>query len=185
MKYPHINKERIKDNVDYWNTYHPGEGSIFMKAHNCYDYESFEKEWFNASKPFDKNLERYLITMRENSDLITNSSKIVIDKLLGDSKIRNKLRFIYDGSYYNNRIWFEGFESGINCIFMISVTQHDKDYFNKLPIKKKIDWMYNHFDYIYVMVDSMLERKDIVRVINTKKAYDSKSYKTLKQNGML
>lgn len=116
-----------------------------------------------------KGLIKALIVYRDNKDLLSEESLIVINKLLGDTKILKKVRLINDGSYRMNRIWgyvdLKSKEIIIRPYFDWHSKSSEKLNFDKLSTKEKIDWIYNHFELIYVQVKLVKSREDIMQLI--------------------
>lgn len=154
MKYPSINVKEVKETVDFYNE-NPQIDSPTPKVMGR-TVEQFMESLNKRAIKDDKGLEKSLIVYRDNSELLTEGSIQVINKLLGDRKIREKIRIVNDGSYLVNRIWvtvdtqyskieflpeFYGYRVGVR-----------DSVFHSLPVKKQIDWLYNHFDVIYIQM---------------------------------
>jgi len=92
----------------------------------------------------------------KNSELLNNYAIKVINKLIGDHKLFKKIQFINDGSYRNNRIW--GHEKGNMYTLTPEIGYNLRCAFNKkdpAPIdnpKKYINWLYNHFDILFLQI---------------------------------
>ncbi len=168
MKYPCINEKQIEETLKFYNE-NPDIDSPVINVMGRTLTEYIDNMNKRAKKDTNGKLEKSLIIYRENKDLLTDQAIEVVNKLLGDRKIRNKIRLVNDGSYLVNRIWghvrirdgkidmqpeFDGYYIGI-----------DTSKFNNLSIKKKIDWIYNHFDLIYVQIPFVDNLKDILNLI--------------------
>lgn len=164
MKYPSISKKEVQGAVSFYKQ-HPEVKREF----NIYKGDTVEEFINNIEKVAirdDKKLEKSLIVYRENKDLLTDESIEVVNKLLGDRKIRNKIKLMNDGSYLANRIFgFVDLEKGlikiIPCFDWFDIGA-DGTEFSHLSPKKKIDWLYNHFDTIYVQIKYVESRFDIL-----------------------
>lgn len=175
MKYPSINKKQVLDAVNFYNE------NPELCSHVVIEMGTTVEQWMErlnerAKKDSDGKLEKSLIVYRKYRSLLSEKSIEVINKLLGDRKIRNKIRIVYDGSYLVNRIWsyvdlekeqivirpeFNGYEFNVNT-----------SEFDKLSPKKQIDWLYNHFDVIYVQITLVKSLQDILSTIEFEKEMD-------------
>lgn len=169
MKYPCISEKSVLETINFYNE-NPQINSPTIDVMGRTVEQFMENLNKRAQKDKDGKLVRSLVTYRNNKDLLTDESIQVINKLLGDTKIRSKIRIVTDGSYLVNRIWsyvdtenrkvvilpeFDGYSIGV-----------DSSEFYKLSPKKQIDWLFNHFDIIYVQihfvntVDAILDEID-------------------------
>lgn len=164
MKYPSISKKEVQGAVSFYNQ-HPDMKPKFRVCSGD-TVEEFISSIEKVAIKDDKKLERSLIVYRENKDLLTDESVEVVNKLLGDRKIRNKIKLMNDGSYLTNRIFgFVDLEKGLieikPCFYWFDICA-DGTEFSELSPKKKIDWLYNHFDVIYVQIKYVESRFDIL-----------------------
>ena len=164
MIYPWYDEKGINELIE--NLKKPASHSTYFT--NRYGNKTFEEivqyQLDLAVEDKDKRLENSLNVYRDNSDFLTKDSLEVINKLLGDRKLRNKIRIIADGSWYMNRIF--GFVDTEDhsivirpeiCGYAMGI---DTDFFKKLSPKKQIDWIYNHFDYIFLQLRFVECRSD-------------------------
>lgn len=167
MKYPLINMAQLNDSFEFY-----AEHPRFTPFYKGNSVEEWADEIIKSAEKNDKLLKRLFIIYRENKDLILDESSIeVIDKILGDRKIRSKCRIINDGSYLNNRIYVyiitNAEEEGLLIHPTLWYDGDDiNDHFDKLPAKKKVDWLYNHFDTIFVQPLLVENRDDILYEID-------------------
>lgn len=164
MKYPSINENEVKETVDFYNQ-HPDMKPKF-RGYDGDTVEGFISSIRKVAIKDNKILERSLIVYHENKDLLTDESIEVVNKLLGDRKIRNKIMLMADGSYLSNRIFgFVDLEKGLieikPCVHLYGSSNVYTE-FKKLPPKKKIDWLYEHFDVIYVQIKLVKSRFDML-----------------------
>lgn len=168
MKYEHISRKEVMETIDFYKR-NPDINSPTIRIMG----RTTEEFIGNLNKRSQKNkngrLEKSLVVYRENKDLLTKESIEVINKLLGDKKIRDKVRIVHDGSYLVNRIWnYVDTECGkVNICpefwaYRIDVPSSE---FDRLSLKKKIDWLYNHFDVIYIQINLVKSRQDIIEEI--------------------
>ena len=150
MIYPEINMKLIKATFTFY--------TVECKDNNPYPEAKTEKEYAEAYKKkstIDKSgneVINYIIQLRDNKSILTRNADIIINKLLGDTKLRKKFKIIREGSYYSNRIWSTGI-LGDKLVIDVDINvigQKNYAKFSKLSLKKKIDWLYNHFDVIYL-----------------------------------
>ena len=167
MKYPLIDMVELTDSFQFY-----AENTNTEPYYKGNSVEEWADEIIGRAEKNDKLLKQIFITYRDNKDLILDDSSLeVINKILGDKKTRSKCRIVHDGSYLNNRIWVfihaDADEEGIKIRPEINFRFDDSihDYFDKLPAKKKIDWIANHFDTIFVQPISAEDRIDILSAI--------------------
>lgn len=164
-KYPYFDEAAVKNNIGFYKRIGK-EGPIVS-------IDKFVEELMSYRNEKLKGLYKTLITLRDNKDLITEDSLMIVNKLIGDHKLMSKAIVIYDGSYLNNRIWCD-ITAGENEMVLELIPQFnlwkDKAYdkFEKLDSIQKINWLYNNFDYIFIHIDMMYSRHDIVRFINNR-----------------
>lgn len=162
MKYPNLSEKDIMRSIQ------------LRIEHPEYNYNNrpttlneFIDGMKNEAKKDDGRLYQSLMVYRENKDLLTDESIVVINKLLGDKKIRDKIRLINDGSYFVNRIWghvvIKNEKIEICPEFNGPSIDIDSSRFDELSVKKKIDWLYNHFDNVYVQIPLVKTRQDILK----------------------
>jgi hypothetical protein len=161
--YPSISEKSVAESIELCKRNH-----IENRLGETVD--EFMNNLKNRSKVInDKDLVKSLIVYRDNKDLLTDESIEVVNKLLGDTKIRNKIRIVYDGSYLVNRIWGSvDLEKGkIALIPEFSGYEIDVESskFDNLSLKKKIDYLYNHFDTIYLQINLVKSVLDIIEII--------------------
>lgn len=164
MKYPHINKSGIEKAVLFDND-NPQYEMDFLGM----TVDQAMKFWADKAYTDNVALDKILMVYRENSDFVCDKDSIdVINKLLSDRRFRKKVRIIHDGSYYTNRIWAHTNVGGKVeftpeiCVWELDI---DNTSFQKLSAKKKLNWLYNHFDVVYIQVDAVESRDDIIRFI--------------------
>lgn len=93
------------------------------------------------TKTILKNLLEFRYMELDDEDLET------VNKLIGDTKLHDKFVLVTDGSYLNNRICL--FDDGSIIIEMTNNSLFN--YVNtKMSIKDKINWIYNHYDKIFI-----------------------------------
>ena len=164
MKYPCINRSGIEKAVRFDND-NPQYDMDFLGM----TVDQTMKFWADKAYTDNATLDKTLMVYRENSDLVYDKDSIdVINKLLSDMRFRNKVRIIHDGSYYTNRIWVHTNVGGkIEFTPEICVRELDIDdtAFQNLSAKKKLNWLYNHFDVVFIQVDAVESREDIIRYI--------------------
>lgn len=164
MKYPHISRKEIEEAVRYSN-----ESNCGFDTFKGMTVDQAIKKWADKAYSDDTTLDKTLMAYRANQDLVHDKDSIdVINKLLNDRRLRKKIRIIHDGSYYVNRIWVHVNAGGKVqftpelCTWFLNI---DDEKFDKLSAKKKVNWLYNHFDVIYIQVSPVESRNDIYEFI--------------------
>lgn len=160
MKYPEYNIESVQDTLDTYLKLH-SEPMWFKcagieKLSAEYNAENYIRIYnqHTVSSISRKDFERTLSEIRK-SRFIDDESKKIINKLLGDKKLFRKIKVCSDGSYRNNRIFCntdiyaeKAFKINIE-LYRILYMQIPEEVENLTP-NKKIDWLYNHFDTIFI-----------------------------------
>lgn len=110
-----------------------------------------------------KALKKALVVYRD-SGLLTKDSLEIVNKLIGDKKLMSKIVVVCDGSWLNNRIYNRVLPSLRIELKPEFALYKEKDYdkFERLSCKKKIDWLYNHFDYIFIQIYLASSREDLL-----------------------
>lgn len=159
MIYPHLDMDELKDFVKYWEGKDVDETGIPVQDR----FKSIDLMIENINSIGEaipwKRIERCLIIYRQNAELFTEDSIQVINKLLGDTKIRSKIKLVTDGSFLNNRIWCSVHEGEISLFPYISYKINPNT--KSMSCSKEIDWMYNHFNVIYLQIPLLETREDI------------------------
>lgn len=121
------------------------------------------------ARKFDERDEKSLIILRDNSDLLSYSAIIIINKLLGDRKLRDKCYMVCDGSGLMNRLW-SPYAHDTGGMFHIEIELSYKaqnepycKYFNSLHTKDKLEWLYNHFERIHLQLPIIKNREDVIK----------------------
>lgn len=171
MKYLLIDMIELDDSFQFY-----AEHTHLTPFYKGNSVDEWADEIIKRAEKNDKLLKQLFITYRENKDLILDESSIeIINKILGDCKIRSKCRIVNDGSYLNNRIYvyislydnLEGIRIRPELGFRLD--PDIRNHFYNLPVKKAIDWLYNHFDTIFVHPILVKNREDICDEIDYQK----------------
>lgn len=96
-------------------------------------------------------VKRILSFMKNNN--ITELDRKIFNKILGDSKILNKLQICTDGSYVNGRIFFKNFYNKANTNILVDGEywmQYYKKYEVSLDMLSKLNYMKHNFEVIYL-----------------------------------
>lgn len=167
MKYSAFNNDVIKrlvnfynDNSEYAPLYYIGKTIDETKKNMVTKYYKYKDK-------LKDSLNVYL----ENKDLLTHEAIFIIESILKDDKLWDKLRFIPDGSGVTNRIWSHSIGEKIT----ISIS-FESEYFNiECPeffgenddksLEKQIKFLYENFDIIFIQIDLIENRNDIHEII--------------------
>lgn len=94
-----------------------------------------------------------------NDNTISVESRELFNKILGDHQILNKLIFVRDGSYRNNRIFYKNFQLSPNYEMLTEISLDDNSRFdpvrNQLPQfsgKMGLNYMKNHYESIFIQL---------------------------------
>jgi hypothetical protein len=140
-----------------------------------------------------KDIIRTLVGFRKlGNTVFDENSLIIMDKLLGDTKIMNKVKAIYANGIISNSIALTCYCNRFHLIPHLSSivssdpktwnTTFDRE-FSELSPKDQIDWMYNHYDTIWftfmptgILEDGRLSIESIIcsddRMCNLTRSYD-------------
>jgi len=109
-----------------------------------------QRNLFKISKK--QMVKRILSFIRNNN--ISESDKKLFNKILGDTKILNKLQICTDGSYLNGRIFYKNFfNSSENVMFVDGSywsNQYVKNNYVNISTLKKLNYMKYNFEVIYL-----------------------------------
>lgn len=118
----------------------------------------------------DKKLVQVLCKFREYKKYLSSSCIQTIDKILGDKRLREKIRIVPDILFYENCIRLTSFPSLRSSIeyklgFLMDVTynialEYDAIMYT-LKSKKRMEWYDNHFDLIFFKIDLDFFLKEI------------------------
>lgn len=142
MIYPSIDIDHLEDVLNVVEKWKDNSTSVFTE----HDYQRLSLLKENPTEYFIKPkagfLEQYLQECKENIDMFTPDSLDIINKLLGDTKLKKKCKIINDGSFVNNRIWWGVNVSKQRIQISVDLDHHYDD--SCRGNKDKIDWLYNH-----------------------------------------
>ena len=71
--------------------------------------------------------------------------------LINNPRYTLKMKIIFDGSYRNNRIWFDH-DKHLYMKCFKSYKNHSYVDCDNMKVKQKLNWMWNHYDVIYFQV---------------------------------
>lgn len=168
MKYPDYDKDDIQETLDTYLTFDKNIlPSLFMGTDITKDSPEYNVDF--AVKLYDKETafklshRKFVKLLSEikNTFLLDENSVIIINKLIGDRKIYKKIRFCTDGSYRNNRIWghcnrYNKYEIEPMLRYNFRKKFNYKPSIDKDDPKTFIDWLYNHFDTIFLQIPSQI-----------------------------
>ena len=164
MKYPDYCKEAIQETLNTYLTFKNFEvPDTFERAGITRESKQYNAETFISLYDAETSVKSHrdfvrILTEIKNTGLLDDLSITVINKLIGDRKLFKKIKFCYDGSYRNNRIW--GSPNTVENKYRIRPEigyelwkQFDYQYpVDKNNVKEYIDWIYNHFDTIFLQI---------------------------------
>ena len=119
----------------------------------------------------DKKLVQVLCKLRKCKKYLSSDSIEMINKILGDKRLREKIRIVPNILFYENYIWLAPFPPKENklieyeLVFSIETDYNNVLEYNgimyKLSPKKRLDWFANHFDFICFNIDLDFFLKEI------------------------
>ncbi len=168
MKYENYNKQEIQECLNAYLTFdkevfpYRFRSTGITKDSEDYNADKY-LEFYHKSTTFKKSRKDFVKILLEykNSKNISTEAIETINKLIGDRKLYNKIVFCTDGSYRNNRIWANLDKSNkvINFYPDVNYKLNKQVSFTSLienlNIKKQIDWIYNHFDVVFLQIPNL------------------------------
>ena len=113
------------------------------------ELESYKKCCIKLPK---KDIVKKILSFIENNN-VTQEDKKVFNKILGDTKILNKLQICTDGSYVNGRIFFKNFYNNNTTNIWVDGkywNQHYKKHKSNLDTMSKLNYMKYNFEVIFL-----------------------------------
>ena len=165
--YDLVNYSSIKESVDFWNN-----DPITKDLTHSFKGKSVEQAieyWKSCALKTDK-IESSLAVYLKNHDLLYSDYEIKFITELLNHPERDRFRLIHDGSYYSHRIWFHVNQDDKKIHISPSIDWHDgneslkhlSDEMNILPVEDKIQFLLDHFEVVYIHMDIVENRSDII-----------------------
>lgn len=91
------------------------------------------------------------LTCLLKAEVLDAHSERLCHLLIDNPRYSSKMKFIFDGSYRNNRIWFDHEKH----LYMRCLKSYkDRSYVDcdNKTVKQQLNWMWNHYDVIYFQV---------------------------------
>ena len=162
MKYPSYNTDVIQGLLDEYRINFNTVPLLFDEAGislNSLDYTT-EKyiELYHKNNTFKPSRKQYvqILKIYRDSPFVTDYSKKIIDVLIGNRKLYNKVVFCHDGLSCNNGIW--GYVDKYDYSYNIDIYSYDPNihstncYNSYINISKELLWIYNHYDIIFIQL---------------------------------
>ena len=163
--YDLVNRKEIADSVEWWN----GKGAEFDGTFKGMTVDEAIAYWEAQAKKTDE-IESALKVYEENSDLLANDEDFVFIRYILMHPERDRLRLINDGSYYTHRIWFHVNNDGFVTVspsicWMDSAFKRMSNQLSEKPPREKVDFLFNHFEVVYIQMPIAEGKEDIERWI--------------------
>ena len=91
------------------------------------------------------------LTYLLESKVLDEDSQKLCHLLIDNPRYTRKMKLIFDGSYRNNRIWFDH-KTNISISCLECYEKHIRINLDGMSVKQKLNWMRNHYDVIYFQV---------------------------------
>lgn len=164
MIFNNFNKKDVEFALDCYKDFPDGTSARrYMQSNgelpNNFDEfcSAYSKTFLPMTKCRIKSLLQNLVMWRDLSENMPDSDMEILNKLIGDHKLRKKMQIVYDGSYLANRIWMD-YENNILVELSYNgnpdITEDIKEKFKRLNNSDRIDYLYNHFDTIFIQIPS-------------------------------
>lgn len=165
--YDLINYSSIKESVDFWNN-----DPITKDLTHSFKGKSVEQAieyWKSCAIKTDK-IESSLVVYLKNHDLLYSDFEIKFITELLNHPERDRFRLILDGSYYSHRIWFHVNPEDKKIHISPSIAWYEgnkslkplSDIMKILPVKDKIQFLLDNFEVVYIQMDIVENRSDII-----------------------
>jgi len=105
----------------------------------------------NCFKISKKQMVKRILSFIKNNN-ISHADKNLFNKILGDTKILNKLQICTDGSYVNGRIYYKNFFNDYKNVMMITGMYWYDHYVENIGVSilEKLNYMKYNFEVIYL-----------------------------------
>ena len=142
------------------------------KARTNGEYVTTPEEYLAAYTKYDRDLTHEEVARSLSYILATGildkDSKRLCHLLINNPRYVRKMKHVFDGSYRNNRIWFDcmNHRLWINCDYS-QTKPYDRPNFDGKSVKYQLNWMWNHYDEIYFQIPlyhSVAEVLDDIRL---------------------
>jgi len=131
----------------------PAIGSINGMGRILTNEEKVSIAQRNIFKLPKKQMVKRILSFIKNNN-ISEPDKKLFNKILGDTKILNKLQICTDGSYLNGRIFYKNFFNGSENIMFVDGTywsdQYCKNNYVNISTLEKLNYMKYNFEVIYL-----------------------------------
>lgn len=179
--YPAYNLTQIKESIS----------KEFLEEVSPKQYDEFNKDPYKYLDYINGRIKKYLdnpISIDKFLRMLLNNpyrvfcdigtdkwidQVVIVANLLFNKELRDKLLIVTDGSYLNNRIWITGDitnDGDIGVLFDIDLG-HDvpkpiSDVFYQMKVIDKINWLYDHFEYVFLQVDySIIKANSVMELM--------------------
>ena len=132
LKHVHDGKARV--NGVYVTT--PEE---YLEEYTKYDRQISHEEVVNT------------LTYLLKAEVLDEDSQKLCHLLINNPRYTRKMKLISDGSYRNNRIWFNH-KTNISISCFECYEKHIRINLDDMTVKQKLNWMWNHYDTIYFQI---------------------------------
>lgn len=164
---PSIDLEYIQDIV---HKYTEGElahvhgGKIPMDGTLVSSAEEYLAEYTEYDRPMTHEEVVTIMTALLESGCLNEDSQHLAKLLINNPRYSRKMVWVCDGSYRNNRIWFD-YDTDLSIRCLRSYKKYDSIDFTGKSVKYKLNWMWNHYDTIYLQVPRYKSVDDVYKNI--------------------
>jgi len=140
----------------------PAIGSTNRMGRTLTNEEKVSFAQRNLFKISKKQMVRRILSFINNNN-ISHADKKLFNKILGDTKILNKLQICTDGSYVSGRIYYKNFFNDSENVAMITGTHWYDHYVENMGVStlEKLNYMKYNFEVIYLhLVDDSKALED-------------------------
>ena len=118
-------------------------------------YVTTPEDYLEAYTKYDRQLSHEEVAKSLScllkAEVLDEESEQLCRLLINNPRYTLKMKIIFDGSYRNNRIWFDHDKHLYMKCFKSYKNRSYVDCDN-MKVKQKLNWMWNHYDVIYFQV---------------------------------
>lgn len=171
-RFPNVNREDIAKAVEFYKNRPAYNGWCFGMT-----VDEAVKHIESRAIKSDKILVRLLKTYLENADLLATSEDVdIVKNLLGNKRLRMRIRIVSDGSYLSNviRCITDNYKIDISPSFDSDgiMSYENKIKWLDMPKKNRLRWIARRFDTIYLQTPIIENREELLKHIRLESMLD-------------
>lgn len=141
---------------------HAYEGKIPMDGALVTSVEEYVAEYTKHDRPITHEEVARIMTVLLESGCLKEDGQQLAKLLINNPRYARKMILVFDGSYRNNRIWFNGDNLFVDCFRYYG--KRDYVNFTGKSMKYQLNWLWNHYDVIYFQVPLFSGVDDVIKL---------------------